>query len=339
VSAGAVEAEAYPLDRTNQRALASDFSGTVVVCDIDKTYLATNFSTLRGLLSIPFEFAIDKRAITGMAPLLRELRRGPGQRSRLTPLYFVSASPPQLRRILQKKMLLDGVEFDGITFKDQLRILRRGEVRRLREHLSFKLTALLLYHTDLPPGAREILIGDDTESDALCYAIFGDAVAGRLRGDPLRATLVRHGVGPDDAAAVTKLAGTLAPRDSLARIYIHLEKGTPPETFVPYGRLAATRDALQMALDLWDHGEIALPGVVRVAAALREAGRPLPQLVSSLLDARARGLVAGAAAAEAAAALAARRLWPAGLTLGPAEDPPPLQPPAAARLTPESMLA
>jgi hypothetical protein len=339
VSSGAVVPEAYPLDRTNQRSLEAGFSGTVVVCDIDKTYLATDFETLRGLLSIPFEFAVDKRAITGMAPLLREVRRGPGSRSRLTPLYFVSASPPQLRRILQKKMLLDGVEFDGITFKDQLRILRHGEVRRLREHLSFKLTALLLYHAELPPGAREILVGDDTESDALCYTIFGDAVAGRLRGDVLRATLARHGVGPGDAAAVTALVDGLEPRDSLARIYIHLEKGTPPETFAPYGRLAATRDALQMALDLWGRGEIAASGVVRVAAALRDAGRPLPQLVSSLLDARARGLVTGAGAAEASASLAERRLWPAGLTLGPADDLAPIPTPPAVRLTPESLLA
>ena len=331
------EEEPYPLDRTNQRQLDPEFRGLVVVCDIDKTYLATNFETLRGLLSIPFEFAVDKRAITGMAPLLREVRRGPGSRSRLTPLYFVSASPPQLRRILQKKMLLDGVEFDGITFKDQLRILRHGRVRRLREHLSFKLTALLLYHADFPPGAREILIGDDTESDALCYTIYGDAVAGRLRGDKLRATLVRHGVGATDADAVTARVEGLPPRDSLARIYIHLEKRTPPESFAEYGRLAASRDALQLALDLWSTGEIALAGVVRVAAALREAGRPLPDLVSSLLDARARGMVTGAAAAEAAAALVARRLWPAGLSLGAVEEPS-LRPPREGMLTPERLL-
>jgi hypothetical protein len=327
----------YPLDRTNQRRLAADYAGPVVVCDIDKTYLATNFSTLRGLLAIPFEFAVDKRAITGMAPLLREVRRGPGGQSRLTPLYFVSASPPQLRTILQKKMLLDGVEFDGIAFKDQLTILRRGEVRRLREHLSFKLTALLLYHAELPPGAREILIGDDTETDALCYTIFADAVAGRLRGDRLRGTLVRHGVGVEDAAAITAHADALAARDSVTRIYIHLEKRTPPEVFAGYGRLAPSRDALQLALDLWNTGEIAVAGVVRVGVALRDAGRPLPDLAYSLLDARARGLVGGAAAAEAAAALAARGLWPAGLTLGVAEDAS-ARAPREGLLTPESLL-
>jgi hypothetical protein len=328
----------YPLDRTNHRRLAADYSGLVVVCDIDKTYLATDFSTLRGLLAIPFEFAIDKREITGMAPLLREVRRGPGGGSRLTPLYFVSASPPQLRTILQKKMLLDGVEFDGLTFKDQLTMLRHGEVRRLREHLSFKLTALLLYHVDFPPDAREILIGDDTESDALCYTIFADAVAGRLRGKRLRATLVRHGVGVDDAAAITARVQGLAPRDSVARIYIHLEKRTPPEAFSVYGRLAPTRDALQLALDLWNAGEISAAGVVRVGVALREAGRPLPDLAYSLLDARARGFVGGASAAEAAAALSARGLWPAGLTLGVAEDTP-ARAPHDGLLTPENMLA
>jgi len=331
-------AEPYPLDRTNQRRLAPDFEGLVVVCDIDKTYLATNFETIGGLLSIPFEFAVDKRAITGMAPLLREVRRGPGARSRLTPLYFVSASPPQLRSTLQKKMLLDGVEYDGITFKDQLRILRKGRVRRLREHLSFKLTALLLYHAELPAGAREVLIGDDTESDALCYALFGDAVAGRLRGDRLKATLVRHGVGVDDAAALVERVEALAPRDSLARIYIHLEKRTPPESFSAFGRLAASRDALQLALDLWGRGEIALPGVVRVAAALHEAGRPLSDLVAALLDARARGFVTGAEAAEVAAALASRRLWPTGLTLGAAEESAPPAP-REGLLTPPDLLA
>ncbi|HEY3356708.1 MAG TPA: phosphatase domain-containing protein [Polyangia bacterium] len=318
--------EDYPLDRTAERELDPRYQGPVVVCDIDKTYLATNFESLKGLLAIPFELAVDKRAIPGMGALLREVRRGPGSRSRLTPLYFVSASPPQLRRILQKKMLLDGVEYDGVTFKDQLRILRHGEVGRLREHLSFKLTALLLYHTELPAGAREILIGDDTESDALCYTIFGDAVAGRLRGDALAALLVRRGVGPADAAAITARVDALAPRDSVEHIYIHLEKRTPPEDLLGFARLTATRNALQLALDLWGRQHLGLAAVPRVAAALRQTGVQLAELVATVLDARARGLVDGAGAAAAAAALAEAGLWPAGLTLAPAEEKRPREP-------------
>ena len=92
--AGRAPPAPYPLDRTNNRELEPDYSGPVAICDIDKTYLATKLESLRALLAIPFELAVDKRAIPGMAAVLREIRRGPGARSRLTPLYFVSASPP-----------------------------------------------------------------------------------------------------------------------------------------------------------------------------------------------------------------------------------------------------
>jgi hypothetical protein len=331
--------EQYPIDRTCERQLPADYEGPVVLCDIDKTYLATDFESLRGLLAIPFEFAVDKRAIAGMPALLREIRRGPGPRSRLTPLFFVSASPPQLRPILQKKMLLDGVEFDGVAFKDQLRILRRGRLGRLREHLSFKLTALLAYRAELPVGAREILIGDDTESDALCYAIYGDAIAGRLRGPALAALLRRHGVGPEDALALARTVEALPNRDSLERIYIHLEKRTPPEIFAGYGRLTATRNALQLALDLWARGHVGLAGVARVAAALTQTRARPEDLTASLVDARRRGLLGADAAAKAAEALAAKGLCPAGL--GPSatdEPPPPLRSDAAGPLVPRLLV-
>ena len=49
----------YPLSVKDERQYQSGFSGRVFICDIDKTYLATAFSSLSGLLKIPFEFAID----------------------------------------------------------------------------------------------------------------------------------------------------------------------------------------------------------------------------------------------------------------------------------------
>src|SRR5687767_10422110 len=119
------------IDRSNDRRIPSDYRGDVLVWDIDKTYLDTRFSSWRGLAAIPFELAIDKEALPGAVPLLRALRRGPGDRTALVPLYFVSGSPPQLRRVIERKMILDGVEFDGITFKDQLGLLRSGRVRAI----------------------------------------------------------------------------------------------------------------------------------------------------------------------------------------------------------------
>jgi hypothetical protein len=97
----------FPNNRVNERTFAAGWSGEVVVCDIDRTYLATRFSTLKGLARIPFEFAVDKQDIDGIVVLLREVRRGPAPESRSTPLYFISASPAQLRPVIQRKMLLD----------------------------------------------------------------------------------------------------------------------------------------------------------------------------------------------------------------------------------------
>src|SRR5439155_26568806 len=140
----------------------------------DGTYLATDLTSLKKALAIPFQFAVDKATIPGAVSLLRELRHGPGEKPSFTPLYFVSASPPQLRSVLERKMVLDGVEFDGIAFKDQLKLALRGRLGELKNHTGYKLTALLEYRTRLPRRTRWRLLGDDLESDAEIYTMFAD---------------------------------------------------------------------------------------------------------------------------------------------------------------------
>ena len=58
-------------------------------------------------------------------------------------IYFVSASPPQIGQAIKEKLALDGIEYDGIVFKDQLQHLVRGKFRHLREQVGYKLTELL----------------------------------------------------------------------------------------------------------------------------------------------------------------------------------------------------
>ena len=113
----------------------------MVICDIDKTYLNTRFSTWRGLARIPFEWAIDKAPISGMVPLLRGLRRGRRGIIVRTPL-FVSGSPPELRSVIERRMVMDGVEFDGFLFKDQIGCLKRGKIKALTQQVAYKLYAL-----------------------------------------------------------------------------------------------------------------------------------------------------------------------------------------------------
>lgn len=213
------------IERTNERRFAPDWRGDVFIWDIDKTYLDTRFSSLRGLLAIPFELAIDKRALPGTVPLLRALRHGPGDDSVVAPIYFISGSPKHLRKVVERKMTIDGVQFDGISFKDQLGLLKAGRPRGITEQVGYKLKALLCYRREHPAGARYSLFGDDVERDLDSFLLFGEVCAG-LRGPALRARLTSMGVHADDVGAAASLADTLPiEADPVERIYIHEVKG------------------------------------------------------------------------------------------------------------------
>jgi len=289
----------FPIDQVNERHLPPDFEGEVFVCDIDRTYLYTRFSSLRGISRIPFEFAVDKQDIEGMAALLREVRRGPARVSRITPLYFISASPAQLRPVIQRKMLLDGLEFDGTTFKDWVGVAASLRPRRFREQLGFKLTALLALVADLPAGVRLTLMGDDLETDALAFALLADALAGRVRGAPLRRILTCHGVARDDARFVARAAeaqGARGPR--VSRALIRMERHHDPEAFLDYWpHLAVCRGALQMAATLAQAGSLSIRGTLKVARDLVGRGQR-PEQVRTRLEESARRALLGSEEAE-----------------------------------------
>ena len=248
----------YPLERRNDRLFPPGYSGIIYVWDIDKTYLESDFDSWLGMLKIPFEFAVDKRSIAGADQLLRAIRRPQGG-GPASGLYFVSASPNGMRKTIEKKMLLDGVEHDGITLKDWRGIVRSGRVSKLREQIGYKLSALLLGRRDLGWKARETLFGDDSESDALSYGLYADIIAGRLRGEKLSDILRKNGVSKEDVHYIGDLCADLPPMDLVERIYIHLEKGTPANAFEPWGpRLVACRGTFQMAACLVRDGQLPL---------------------------------------------------------------------------------
>ena len=211
----------YPMVRLCHRTLEPSYEGPVFVWDIDKTYLDTRFEKLKDLIAIPFELGVDKQAFPGTAPLLHGLRAGPDGRDH-RPLFFVSASPHQIHAAIERKMLIDGIGYDGITYKDPLRALLRGQPRQLKAQIAFKLSALSLLYEDLPEGAELLLFGDDAEQDTLIYCLFADMAAGRLRDRVLEAVLRRAGVRPAYAETIAGRARTWAPREAVKAIYIHL---------------------------------------------------------------------------------------------------------------------
>ena len=281
----------YPLRLVDERTLPADWAGPVHVWDVDRTYLDTDLSSLRGLLRLPLEMAIDKRTVPGVVDVLRECRRGPGERPAQVPLYFVSASPPQLEGVLRRRMLLDGLEPDGLVLKDQLRLARRLQLGRLRSQVEYKLTALWRLLARLPARAELVLVGDDWESDALVFARLAAAQQGALTGATLDAAL--HEGGVRDVPRLRALAERAAGRGRVRLACVLLTRGREPRDVDTLGpALRAARDSLQLAAVLLDDGLISTAGLGRVARAMADRWRRRREtLERSVLDAAGRGLL------------------------------------------------
>jgi len=283
----------YPLSVFDDRQLPPDFDGNVFIWDIDKTYLSTHFSSMKGLARIPIEFAIDKEAIAGMPEVLRGLRRGPGPTFAAAPLYFISSSPPQLKPVISRKMLLDGVQPDGFTFKNWLKTIRQLRPKRLRDHLGYKLCALL-HGRRSRPLAREFLFGDNVERDAETYSLYAALLSGELKRDALEGAMITGGVSPEDRLTVLELAEELPETiGSVGRIFIHLARSTPDDELQSFGSLVApVRNACQLCLVLFEMGLIDQDAVIQATHAVSIAlGRSRAKLEDTLEDAIARQLV------------------------------------------------
>src|SRR4051812_39566078 len=187
--------------------------------DLDKTYLKTEFDTLKQLLRSAFEGAEAKQSIPGASALLRELRAGGGAR-----ICFISGSPRQMRRVLTKKLKLDGVEFDEFILKPNLRNMLTGRFRAMREQVGYKLPALLAGRAGLPPETRETCFGDDAEADGFIYSLYGDIISGVAKRRLLEETLQRAGTYDDDAQRAVTLAEALPTGDAVSRFFIPLDR-------------------------------------------------------------------------------------------------------------------
>src|SRR6202042_3243694 len=105
--------------------------------DLDKTYLRTEFDTVRDLVRTALERADEKRTNPGASTLLREMVRAG------VSVHILSGSPEQMRRKLEDKLRLDGIQWDSFTLKPNLQNVLRLRFRALKDQLGYKLPALL----------------------------------------------------------------------------------------------------------------------------------------------------------------------------------------------------
>jgi hypothetical protein len=264
--------------------------------DLDKTYLRTEFDTLRELVKTALERPDQKRTNPGASTLLREMVRA-GVR-----VHILSGSPEQMRRSLEDKLRLDGITWDTFTLKPNLQNLLRFRFRAVRDQLGYKLPALLrarerLADTGDSPGAStETLFGDDAEADAYVYSLYADFLAGLVGEDVLLRILQRGRVYEDVIAEAMEAARAIERADVVERILIHLEQQTPPDDFRTYGtRVVPFYNYLQAAFVVHEDGRVGPEGVLRVAVELVTEHRfDGDALARSYLDLARRGHLRGA---------------------------------------------
>jgi hypothetical protein len=222
-----------PLVRRIRRRVPSTWAGPVYVWDVDQTYLDTRTSSTRALLTTALESAERKRPFPGSVALLRAIRRGIPAGS--APLYFVTASPPQLATTLEKRLEIDGVDHDGLVLKDQWRIARRWQWDQLRVQAAFKLAALLQIAADVPASSRLVLFGDDTEQDALVFSVLADASAGRISTEDVGRILTAAKVRDGYVDAVLRRLEDFPRRDLVAAIYVRLARRRDGQSLEGFG--------------------------------------------------------------------------------------------------------
>ncbi len=277
------------------RVLSDTFDQDLYIWDVDKTYLQTNFESLRGLVQIFFERSIDKKSLPGAKELLSELRRGKG--GALVPLFFISASPVGLKKVLEGKFLLDGIQHDGIILKDYRRLRSLLGKVRIKNNFPYKLLCLLTHRLKMPTRSTEILFGDDFERDADVYTLYADILNRKVDEKALKSRLKSEKLTRREQKRLIetslKVQKVTSIPDVIRKIFIHLVRKKDAQAFKAYGdRLVATYTYMQTAAILFEMGKISKQGFRRVANAF-ELKYPKDgwTLKKSLQDLKDRSLI------------------------------------------------
>lgn len=201
------------LGKGKLRILPEKFESFITTSDIDQTYLATELKSKKGMFSTLFETPDEKFYLPGMPELYQYLRRDTED----TPLCFISASPHFFRRTMLQTIRSHGIETESLHLKylegtikgiadkifstittpeklfregitpavDRAKKYFKSTIQSLYDQLTYKLSILLQDRLYQPTKAREILMGDNTESDYLIFTLYQLILLGEIEGRAL----------------------------------------------------------------------------------------------------------------------------------------------------------
>ncbi len=222
------------------RILPEKYDSFITTSDIDQTYLATELNSKKGMFSTLFETPDEKFYLPGMPDLYQMLRSDTND----SPLCFISASPHFFRRTLLATIKSHEIETESLHLKylegtikgifekvfstvlSPDKLFREGvspalerakkyfksTIQSLYDQLSYKLTILLQDRLYQPTKAKEILLGDNTESDYLIFSLYQLILLGEIEGKALEEYLYnlnflgRDAVNRDNAKKIRSLA-------------------------------------------------------------------------------------------------------------------------------------
>lgn len=240
----------------------------VYVWDLDKTYLDTSWGSLKELWRTALEKAFQKRNVPGTGSLVRAFKTSWQEEkgSRAFPIYFITASPPQIEGKIREKLELDEILPLGAFFKDNLKNLKPSRLWRLTQQVGFKLQSLLQLRCRLKDDVRQVLWGDDSESDAIIYSLYSDICSRRWSEKELLSILRGLHVIGEQTETILDLQDQVPVGDPVEKIYINLATDTDPEYYLKFGRrMVPTYNTFQAALDLLQDGRLKHDQVIRVA--------------------------------------------------------------------------
>lgn len=240
----------------------------VFVWDLDKTYLDTSIDSIGALLSTAVERALSKKNVPGTNVLLQALSKSWMQakgQSRF-PIYFITASPPQIERRIREKFEIDNIRPFGCFYKDNLRNIHPKRWWRLTKQVGYKVQALLQLRLLLKPEVKQVFWGDDSESDAIIYNLYSDICARRLSAAEIRSVLRNFFVLGDQVDRILHLQSQIPEQDPVEKVYINLAADTDPDWYLKFGRRTLpTYNYFQVAIDLFQDQRLPVEAVIAIA--------------------------------------------------------------------------